>query len=129
MLVTLAPPAPCFLDVTVAAVDANATAAGNTKVKVQPHAAESRPGGCCSVFILSLGITPSLTNRVFLCTRTTWECMYRRVLYDTRQDAHSCPTQRLRVQVTSLMVSEDTAVDRILFTPLGSTDAEGNNTV
>jgi len=27
------------------------------------------------------------------------------------------------------MVSEDTAVDRNLFTPLGSTDAEGNNTV
>ena len=41
----------------------------------------------------------------------------------------SCPTQRLRAQVTSLMVSEDTAVDRNLFTPLGSTDAEGNNTV
>lgn len=32
-------------------------------------------------------------------------------------------------QVTSIMVSEDTAEDRNLFTPLGSTDAEGNNTI
>ena len=46
VLVTLAPPAPCFLDVTVAAVDANASAAGNTKVKVLPRAAGLRPGGC-----------------------------------------------------------------------------------
>ncbi|KAK9836351.1 hypothetical protein WJX81_007868 [Elliptochloris bilobata] len=64
LLVTMAPPAPCMLDVTVGVTDSNATAEGNTKVKV-----------------------------------------------------------------TSLMVSEDAAEDRNLFTPLGSTDAEGNNTI
>jgi len=70
VLVTLAPPAPCFLDVTVAAVDANATAAGNTKVKVRPRAAGLRPGDCCTGhtgLTLGLGILLSLTNRVFLC--------------------------------------------------------------
>ena len=34
VLVTMAPPAPCMLDVTVGLTDSNATADGNTKVKV-----------------------------------------------------------------------------------------------
>ena len=34
VLVTMAPPAPCMLDVTVGLTDSNATAVGNTKVKV-----------------------------------------------------------------------------------------------
>ena len=42
---------------------------------------------------------------------------------------HFCISRFWLAQVTSIMVSEDTAEDRNLFTPLGSTDAEGNNTV
>lgn len=34
VLVTMAPPAPCMLDVTVGLTDSNATPDGNTKVKV-----------------------------------------------------------------------------------------------
>ena len=34
VLVTMAPPTPCMLDVTVGLTDSNATADGNTKVKV-----------------------------------------------------------------------------------------------